>query len=1224
MGIDYLLRYANIRAKIPVRIDNQTEEIIRTRIKEELWPIAVSHLNGDISKEQAEEAIKNIKVTDIIASLRSDRAMASKEKPMEDKDIKEGVVVERKWDGLIGTISAVAQVRAPGSTNQAVPGVMLIGAGFHKGSEIIPVDQLKEDFRLAQEDKLVWLREGPEEEVMPSRFWFPEFWKQLKKIQKLKAPKALARTFPTKRQNFHIIKLVQDLKLDAPQQKKQREKLFVYMCKFILEKEKKFESKDYLALMRIINGLSEQALGRKVGESASFIFNIERGVGFRLEKLRRILQHPIFKNDPFAEKFLNGEILTRKGWKKAGSAMATVSSRRTLLGLLAATIASAALGPHRVWAGQASVQATNLSAFFLGIWSDYMAALAKGDKDIGILSEDLVRQAGEYSPRLRQMMRQLTVSAKQLSTSGARQFTDRWTVFNIEYLIPNGYYGELDLMKNWKYNRYYYDSVIYKLEGSEPEKRQVEKKEILTLYGRKIDRLNRKRFSEAQSFERHRIVFINLDDVDTDAYKILGTVAGGPYLLATFDDEINIPLITLIERKVFSGMNPDQIKEYLKHILRGHEFTHQAQDMLKVKYKGRDKFGIYDFSWGIMNSKMKKLIDEETVAMLGQFIAAPKLETELIKMFSYVLAGKNNEPYYFGARWILNKLDGKPVENWTNWMDDNGLIEQLDRLLKINPVLLRTQIEKLIRDNWSDQLLETIKKADSAMAAASDAAIPAPMEFNHADAVKYFEDIMINPQIADKGAAGLIRMNVNNGNVVMSITDNSKLSHGDLIKVAHQKNGYSAGKHEDGEYESEWIDMILGWDNNGKLFSIDIVPPIMKNPNDEYSLRMLQFLGLTKESVPFDFKNTQYQNDIRKELILIYGLIREAALKKGIDPKEIEVVVPIKTMGVFKSSKTSLDKIADLKIDGNKGVNLEYLNVLSESFWHIRQDGAYRIRDMFTQQNFLQITKELIENFIEPVGIKETKENFESQTKNSKKIFNDRRSRRIARTYVWYALYYAFYQKFIIHAEFPAWAGGMRQYIVDRLEQEARLWLENNQGAYAKNPSVIKKGTPEENNFIERYQWGHRAAELPQKFQAFSLLENLRLFLLVRYRYTDKELEKMDIYYWLYYYIECIIPQSIFSNTARKVLFALPDAAMRSVKTDQRTPGGIDLNSDKALTVQNNGQGIKFHIDPAMLEQLQNAPGFTPVIINIRPMTDLRMFLGLSETTQNNSIALKS
>ena len=45
----------------------------------------------------------------------------------------------------------------------------------------------------------------------------------------------------------------------------------------------------------------------------------------------------------------------------------------------------------------------------------------------------------------------------------------------------------------------------------------------------------------------------------------------------------------------------------------------------------------------------------------------------------------------------------------------------------------------------------------------------------------------------------------------------------------------------------------------------------------------------------------------------------------------------------------------------------------------------------------------------------------------------------------------------------------------------------------------------------------------------------------------------------------------------------------------------------------NDSQGIKFHIDPAMLRQLQNAPGFVPVIISIQPMNNLKQFLGLAD-----------
>lgn len=56
--------------------------------------------------------------------------------------------------------------------------------------------------------------------------------------------------------------------------------------------------------------------------------------------------------------------------------------------------------------------------------------------------------------------------------------------------------------------------------------------------------------------------------------------------------------------------------------------------------------------------------------------------------------------------------------------------------------------------------------------------------------------------------------------------------------------------------------------------------------------------------------------------------------------------------------------------------------------------------------------------------------------------------------------------------------------------------------------------------------------------------------------------------------------------------------------------GGIDLASAaRRLQTQGNGT-INFHIDPALLRQLQDAPGFVPVIINIKPMNDLKEFLG--------------
>ncbi len=69
-------------------------------------------------------------------------------------------------------------------------------------------------------------------------------------------------------------------------------------------------------------------------------------------------------------------------------------------------------------------------------------------------------------------------------------------------------------------------------------------------------------------------------------------------------------------------------------------------------------------------------------------------------------------------------------------------------------------------------------------------------------------------------------------------------------------------------------------------------------------------------------------------------------------------------------------------------------------------------------------------------------------------------------------------------------------------------------------------------------------------------------------------------------------------------------------------PGGINFNSDKMnLQLQNAGQEIKFHVDPAMLQQLQNAPGFTIGSIIIQPLKSLPEFLGLNQSQTDAYLA---
>jgi len=84
----------------------------------------------------------------------------------------------------------------------------------------------------------------------------------------------------------------------------------------------------------------------------------------------------------------------------------------------------------------------------------------------------------------------------------------------------------------------------------------------------------------------------------------------------------------------------------------------------------------------------------------------------------------------------------------------------------------------------------------------------------------------------------------------------------------------------------------------------------------------------------------------------------------------------------------------------------------------------------------------------------------------------------------------------------------------------------------------------------------------------------------------------------------------IEENKAKK------DASALNTHSKKSNKGGIDFKSDKvggAFKIQGAGSGeINFNITSVLFEQLKNAPGFVPVIINIQPMGDLNMFLGLT------------
>lgn len=83
-------------------------------------------------------------------------------------------------------------------------------------------------------------------------------------------------------------------------------------------------------------------------------------------------------------------------------------------------------------------------------------------------------------------------------------------------------------------------------------------------------------------------------------------------------------------------------------------------------------------------------------------------------------------------------------------------------------------------------------------------------------------------------------------------------------------------------------------------------------------------------------------------------------------------------------------------------------------------------------------------------------------------------------------------------------------------------------------------------------------------------------------------------------------------------VYAKEDSAINS-------PGGIDLTHDRMnMQTRGSGKAVQFNFDPAMIRQVQNASGLTPVIIDIHPMTtSVPMFLGIKDDVSDRALNLR-
>ena len=144
-------------------------------------------------------------------------------------------------------------------------------------------------------------------------------------------------------------------------------------------------------------------------------------------------------------------------------------------------------------------------------------------------------------------------------------------------------------------------------------------------------------------------------------------------------------------------------------------------------------------------------------------------------------------------------------------------------------------------------------------------------------------------------------------------------------------------------------------------------------------------------------------------------------------------------------------------------------------------------------------------------------------------------------------------------------------------------------------------------------QWGDRYASYSYMSKRYPSVGILRKLLLPELKAAGQlalgEIARLPRYAAQGDIQQVLIPENI-TRDSQEVLAEWGNAAMLN------NVGGIDFSSErmnlevKLASSNLENKGIKFHLDPDLLQQLRNASGFVPVIINIQPITNLRQFLG--------------
>ena len=259
---------------------------------------------------------------------------------------------------------------------------------------------------------------------------------------------------------------------------------------------------------------------------------------------------------------------------------------------------------------------------------------------------------------------------------------------NQTYLLPNGFYGVLDVVRDLRGNHSYYFAIIYRVERRE-QRRVNDGEPIDIIYGRKADRTN---FEGGQGHSRYGepLIFIDLDEVDKEVLKIIATAHREADYILEENMALQVPAVTHWVQRTYGRMSEAEIRASVERSLRAHELTHKAQEYAGIRYQLQDRFGIPADLWYQMQERSHTAIEHEVAAYTAQLALADNPGQVLAHLLPHLVRGQISVEY-FVTRYLFNRLANLPEDQWVNGQNPNEVVSLFEQLTDASDLARRAE-----------------------------------------------------------------------------------------------------------------------------------------------------------------------------------------------------------------------------------------------------------------------------------------------------------------------------------------------------------------------------------------------------------------------------------------------------------------------------------------------------------------------------------------------------